>query len=207
MTAEGLVVAGMFLFVTRGKPLSKLSPRSPPSSPLSSETLVSMAGQFAIHLMTILAVTFMADLYKDDYDPSSVPDGPFNPNTLNTSTFLVTVLATVNTFLVNYRGRPFMQDLRENKLLYRSIQICYVVIFACALDIFPPLNQLLQLSTLPATGPPAENLSANNLSLAKNVIAELVELFGYRTLLCGIMCLDTCAVMVVEKGVRVMYES
>merc|ERR1712087_760255 len=152
MTAEGLVVAGLFLFVTRGKPLSKLSPKSPPSSPLSRETLFSMAAQFGVHFVSILAITFMAEMFVDDYDPSRVPDGPFNPNTLNTSTFLVTVLATINTFLVNYRGKPFMQDLKDNKLMSCCLKGCYFVLFACALDIFPPLNHLLQLSPLPTGG-------------------------------------------------------
>merc|ERR1712176_1114943 len=140
-----------------------------------------------------MAVTVLAEMYVDDYDPSRVPDGPFNPNTLNTSTFLVTVLATINTFLVNYRGKPFMQDLKDNKLMSRCLKGCYFVLFACALDVFPPLNQLLQLSPLPTAGPPIVNLQ-NNRGAMSEILAHSIEQFGYRTMLCIIMCLDTVLV-------------
>lgn len=56
----------------------------------------------------------------------------------------------VNTFAVNYRGRPFMKGLRENKLFYRSLLLCYGALAVCALEVFPPLNDLLQLTILPS---------------------------------------------------------
>ncbi|KAL7498233.1 hypothetical protein ACHAWT_006367 [Skeletonema menzelii] len=207
MTAVGMVVAGLFLFVTRGKPLTKISPRKPPSSVLCKETLLSMTVQFAIHFVAIMTVTYMSDVYVDPYDPSAmVPDGPFNPNTLNTATFLVTVLATINTFVVNYRGRPFMENLTENKLLFRSIQACYATLFICALDIFPPLNQLLQLTPLPSTGPPSFNMSEyGHGSDADSIIPmmlQAIDVIGFRLMLCIIMCLDTALVTLSEKAIR-----
>ncbi|KAK1733658.1 cation-transporting ATPase [Skeletonema marinoi] len=207
MTAVGLVVAGLFLFVTRGKPLSKISPRKPPSSVLCKETLLSMTVQFAIHFVAIMTVTYMSDVYVDPYDPSAmVPDGPFNPNTLNTATFLVTVLATINTFVVNYRGRPFMENLTENKLLFRSLQACYAVLFVCALDIFPPLNQLLQLTPLPSTGPPSFNVNdvgqGGDVDSIQGMMLQAIDAIGFRLMLCVIMCLDTAFVTLSEKAIR-----
>jgi len=207
MTAVGLVVAGLFLFVTRGKPLSKISPRKPPSSVLCKETLLSMTVQFLIHFVAIMSVTYMSDVYVDPYDPSAlVPDGPFNPNTLNTATFLVTVLATINTFVVNYRGRPFMENLTENKLLFRSIQACYAVLFVCALDMFPPLNQLLQLTPLPSTGPPAFNINdvgqGGDVDSIRSLMLQAIDAIGFRLMLCVIMCLDTALVTLSEKTIR-----
>jgi cation-transporting ATPase 13A1 len=84
LTAVGVVVAILFLFVTRGKPLPKLSTQKPPSSVLCTETMISIAVQFGIHFVAIMSVTFISDAYVDPYDPSTVPDGPFHPNTLNT---------------------------------------------------------------------------------------------------------------------------
>jgi cation-transporting ATPase 13A1 len=206
MTAVGLVVAGLFLFVTRGKPLSKISPRKPPSSVLCKETLLSMTVQFVIHFVAIMTVTYMSDVYVDPYDPSAmVPDGPFNPNTLNTATFLVTVLATINTFVVNYRGRPFMENLTENKLLFRSIQACYAVLFVCALDMFPPLNQLLQLTPLPSTGPPAFNVGGDVDSI-QGMMLQAIDAIGFRLMLCIIMCLDTAFVTLSEKAIRTVMD-
>jgi cation-transporting ATPase 13A1 len=165
-----------------------------------------MTVQFAIHFVAIMTVTYLSDVYVDPYDPSAmVPDGPFNPNTLNTATFLVTVLATINTFLVNYRGRPFMESLAENKLLFRSIQACYAVLFVCALDMFPPLNQLLQLSPLPSTGPPAFN--ANDCNSIQWLMLQAIEAIGFRSMLCMIMCLDTTCVTLAEKAIRSLMDA
>ena len=222
LTAVGLVVAGLFLFVTRGKPLPKLSTQKPPSSVLCKETLLSMAIQFAIHFTAIMAVTHMSDAYVDPYDPSMIPDAQFNPNTLNTATFLVTVLSTINTFVVNYRGRPFMENLNENVVLFRSIQVCYLVLFVCALDMFPPLNQLLQLSPLPSSGRPvfhsnfdndageynaSDDIAADDENILQQWLLQAVDLVGFRMLLCVIMCLDTALVVGAEHALRLVMKS
>lgn len=202
LTAQGLVVAGLFLFVTRGKPLSKLSPKKPPSSILCKATLISMICQFAVHFVTIMIVTHMSNAYIDTHDPSMIPDGPFVPNTLNTATFLITVLAMINTFLVNYQGRPFVENLTENTLLFRSIVLCYCVLFVCALDIFPPLNELLQLSTLPSgeKGALTFNEQASNSPLG--IINQAADLIGFRLLLAALMLFDTSLVIFFEFLIR-----
>lgn len=151
LTILGIVVAGLFFFVTRGKPLATLSPIRPPSSVMCSQALLSIAGQFAIHFAFIIIATDVSLNFVDPFDPSMIPDASFNPNVLNSCTFLLTMTATVNTFVVNYQGKPFMQDLRDNTLLYRSCQVCYVVLFACSLEVFPPLNDLFQLAIFPET--------------------------------------------------------
>ncbi|KAL9179232.1 hypothetical protein ACHAXT_008522 [Thalassiosira profunda] len=211
LTAVSLVVAMLFLFVTRGKPLPKLSTQKPPSSVLCKETLLSMTVQFGIHFVAIMAATVLSELWVDSYDPSIVPDGPFHPNTLNTATFLVTVLCTINAFLVNYRGRPYMEDLTENKLLLRSIQACYFVLFVCATEAFTPLNQLMQLSPLPTSGPPLFlEVGAGEASLGSvlhEALLQGVSLVGFRGVLCVIMCLDTALVSSGEKAIRSLFKN
>jgi cation-transporting ATPase 13A1 len=145
------LVNALFLFVTRGKPLSMLSPERPPSSVLCAQAILSIAVQFAVHYSAILLATDAALAFVDPYDPSMIPDGTFNTNVLNACTFLLTMVATVNTFLVNYKGRPFMQDFRDNTILLRVVQLCHAVIWICALEAFPPLNDLLQLAPFPPT--------------------------------------------------------
>lgn len=212
LTAVGLAVAALFLFVTRGRPLPKLSARRPPSSVLSAETMLLMAVQFGIHYGAIMSVAFMSDAYVDPYDHSVVPDGPFHPNTLNTATFLITVLATINAFLVNYRGRPYMESLAENALLFRSIQGCYLVLSICAVEVFPPLNQLMQLSPLPAGGPPAFRLCDEGSigdedgGFVHELLLGAVTSFGFRTMLCVIMVVDTTLVTLLEKTIRSVFE-
>jgi manganese-transporting P-type ATPase len=94
LTIFGFAVAALFFFVTRAEPLPTLSPLQPPSSVLCSEALISIAGQCLIHIAGILIGTECALSYVDPYDPSLVPDGPFNPNVLNTCTFLLTCVST-----------------------------------------------------------------------------------------------------------------
>lgn len=201
LTVVGLVIAALFYFITRGQPLSSLSPKRPPSSVLCKSTLISIAAQFAVHFLCIMAVTHLSTLHLDPDDPSLVPDGPFNPNVLNTATFLVTVLATVNTFVVNYRGRPYMQNLTENKLMLRSVQISYIALFACALEIFPPLNELMQLNPLPADG--AEVFTVAGGGGLGEQLSIVVESIGFKLTLCLCMVIDTAlayqAEMIVQK--------
>jgi cation-transporting ATPase 13A1 len=52
-TASGLLTAALFLFVSFAKPLSKLAPYKPPASVLAPSVLLSVLGQFAVHLYTL----------------------------------------------------------------------------------------------------------------------------------------------------------
>lgn len=108
LTALGLAVAALFYFVTRAQPLPTLSVIRPPSSVLCAQALLSISVQFVVHCAAILLVTEAAMSFVDPFDPSLVPDGPFNPNVLNSATFLMTCVATLNTFAVNYRGKSIV---------------------------------------------------------------------------------------------------
>ena len=111
-------------------------------------------------------------------------------------------LATINTFAVNYRGSPFMADLSGNKLLYRTLQACYITLGACALEVFPPLNDLLQLTALP-TG----NLSRNELTpFSHHVLIDVVESVGFPAFLCGLMVADTVAVVALNRWIIRRFE-
>ena len=70
LTALGLVVAALFLFVTKGKPLNSLSSQRPPSSVLCAQALVSIAAQFVVHLVAILTVSNMTIPFIDPDNPS-----------------------------------------------------------------------------------------------------------------------------------------
>jgi cation-transporting ATPase 13A1 len=205
LTILGIVVAGLFFLVTRGKPLPNLSATLPPTSVLCTQALVSIGLQFFIHYTLMIVATEIALSFVDPYDPSMIPDGPFNPNTLNTCTFLISVLATVNTFAVNYRGEPFVEPLRRNKVLWRSLQVCYVILFACALEIFPPLNDLFQLAEFPdVVGDGSKewmidySYSNQNVIFLVSNLTRLVKTIGFRFFMLGLMFCDTILVFSVE---------
>mmetsp|Transcript_11071 Transcript_11071/g.16261 ORF Transcript_11071/g.16261 Transcript_11071/m.16261 type:complete len:1316 (-) Transcript_11071:26-3973(-) len=200
LTILGIVVAGLFFFVTRGKPLATLSPTRPPASVMCSQALLSIAGQFAIHFAFIMIATDVSLSFVDPFDPSMIPDASFNPNVLNSCTFLLTMTATVNTFVVNYRGKPFMQDLRDNTLLCRSCQVCYIVLFACSLEVFPPLNDLFQLTTFPET---KVDLASDDdwivaISQAGG-LTNFVREVGFPGTMTILMAADTVMALVVNK--------
>ena len=108
-----------------------------------------------------------------------------------------------------------MESLSDNKLLFRSIQGCYFVLFVCAAEIFPPLNQLMQLSPLPTSGPPAFHIHENERgnisgyddeSFVHGVLLGGVTSAGFQTMLCVIMVLDTALVCVAERTIRSLFE-
>jgi len=205
LTVVGMVVAAMFLFVTKGKPLSTLSPQRPPSTVLCKQVLLSITVQFVIHFVAIMAATNLSLSYVDPYDPSIIPDGAFNPNTLNTCTFLLTVMATINTFVVNYRGKPFTENLMDNKLMLRSVQVSYGALFASALEVFPPLNQLIQLAPLPTP----EVVRAMPVDMIQNenvYLSGMVDMFGFNVTLCIFMVLDGVLSYVAEKTIVRIFE-
>jgi cation-transporting ATPase 13A1 len=200
LTILGVVVAALFLFVTRGKPLPTLSPTRPPSSVLCPQALISIVGQFAVHLLFIVLATDVSLAFVDPYDPSIIPDASFNPNVLNSCAFLLTMIATVNTFVVNYRGEPFMQNLRKNKMLFRSTQVFYVVLFASALEVFPPLNDLLQLAPFPETQIDLDGTDDWAVAISEaGGVTRFVQELGFPVAMSIFMALDTILAFTVEK--------
>jgi len=208
LTILGLIVAALFFFVTRGKPLPVLSDVRPPTSVLSASALLSIATQFTVHYLAMVVATEVALSFVDPYDPSMIPDGPFNPNALNTCTFLVSAVATVNTFAVNYAGEPFVEPLSKNKMMFRSLQLSYGVLIICALEVFPPLNDLLQLDPLPDSSQFGEMewMSTRESSAWVSGLISVVKEIGLPIFLSGLMIADTVLVFVAEKGIVSLFQ-
>ena len=102
MTLTGVVIALSFLFISRAKPLAKLSKEKPPSSLFSFYMLFSLFGQFTIHLLSIIYVVKQAKIFESS---KILPDDTFKPNVLNTSLFLLTNVMQLSTFITNYQGK------------------------------------------------------------------------------------------------------
>ena len=88
--------------------------------------------------------------FIDPADPSMLRDGDFRPNVVNTVVFIGSIVTQANSFGANYTGEPFMESFRDNKMLSRSLLVAWCVALICATDVFPPLNDMLQLVPLPS---------------------------------------------------------
>lgn len=148
MTVTGIVLAIASFMVSRSKPLKKLSPERPASSVFSPPLFSSLLGQFAIHVAALIACTRYVEPYiPKDYVPD--PEAEFSPSLMNTVVFLLSVAQQVSVYVLNYKGRPFMQGIRDNKLLMNSLLASFGILFVCAAEISPQLNEFMELVPWP----------------------------------------------------------
>ena len=98
-----------------------------------------------------------------------------------------------------------MADIHENKLLYRSLQVSYGILAVCALELFPPLNDLLQLTAMPSTSD-ATGESFGHLLNSENPLNKVIVSVELPVFLCGVMAIDTVLVFAAERVIRSHFE-
>jgi cation-transporting ATPase 13A1 len=148
MTVTGILIAIAFYYVSRSRPLKKLAPHQPPRSMFTPSLLLSLLGQFAIHLGALVFATMLSKSYLPaDYLVDL--KGDFKPNILNTIIFLLSTTQQVSVFLANYKGEPFMQSIRKNRPLLYSLLSCATLMLVASLELLPDLNQYMELVPLP----------------------------------------------------------
>lgn len=74
----------------------------------------------------------------------------FEPNIINSTVYLICMGLQVSTFAVNYKGHPFMESLRENRLLLYSIFASSGVVLCLALNLVDDLQSTFQIIDFPA---------------------------------------------------------
>ncbi|EYC39599.1 hypothetical protein Y032_0649g1113, partial [Ancylostoma ceylanicum] len=147
-TIQGLLLAACFLFVSRSKPLKTLSKQRPMSNIFNAYTLLTVTGQFIIHFGCLLYVVNSAHAAAPRKEPVDL-EAKFTPNVLNTSVYIISMALQVCTFAVNYRGRPFMESLIENKAMLYSILISGSSVFMLAVGASADAMQQFELVILP----------------------------------------------------------
>ena len=76
-------------------------------------------------------------------------DAEFVPNIINSTVYLICMGLQVSTFAVNYKGHPFMESLRENRLLMYSILASSGVVLCLALNLVPDIQSAFQIIDFP----------------------------------------------------------
>eukprot|EP00053_Salpingoeca_punica_P016289 m.153139 g.153139 ORF g.153139 m.153139 type:complete len:1178 (+) comp16932_c0_seq1:66-3599(+) len=148
MTVQGLCMAVCMMSVSKSKPLRKLSEERPRHTIFSPFMMISLFGQFAVH---VAAVQFVVNAVKQlpGYKPVKyIPDSVFKMSHLNTAVFLAVTMCQVVTFAVNYRGKPFMNGIMENKNLLYVLGGTAAVIATSALGI-DYFSGMLELTDMP----------------------------------------------------------
>lgn len=93
-----------------------------------------------------------------------------------------------------------MKSLRNNKLFYRSLLVSYGCLFCCSLELFPPLNDLLQLAPLPSINDVEE-------VTIPGALLPLVKAVDFPVLFSGIMALNTLISFVYERLLLDLFEN
>lgn len=171
-TLQGLLLAASFLFISRSKPLKVLSKQRPLPNIFNIYTISTVLLQFIIHFMSLVYLVQEASEYveKDivntttslslnnsllhNVNASSLNsidpvEEEFKPNVVNSAVFIISMALQICTFSVNYRGRPFMENLVENKPLLYSTLGTVAVILCLSMGTLEKLNEHFEIIQFP----------------------------------------------------------
>ncbi|XP_009590998.1 putative manganese-transporting ATPase PDR2 isoform X1 [Nicotiana tabacum] len=146
-TISGVFTAAFFLFISHARPLPTLSAERPHPNIFCAYVLLSLLGQFAIHLLFLISSVNEASKYMPD--ECIEPDSNFHPNLVNTVSYMVGLMLQVATFAVNYMGHPFNQSIPENKPFLYALLAAVGFFTAITSDLFRDLNDWLKLVPMP----------------------------------------------------------
>lgn len=120
MTVQALFLVTCVLMISKATPLDELSRERPYGHVLHPYAIVTILGQFAIHLFLM---TYALDFARglEDRVQFNLDEDKFKMSILNSVVYVLTLTMQLTTFTVNYRGYPFMLPLRENKPLLRTL--------------------------------------------------------------------------------------
>lgn len=82
-------------------------------------------------------------------DPNVDLEAKFEPSLLNSAVYLLQLIQQISTFAINFQGRPFRENLSENRTMYLGIVGVSALAFACSTEFIPEINQ--NLSFVPFT--------------------------------------------------------
>ncbi|CAF3962733.1 unnamed protein product [Adineta steineri] len=149
-TLQGLLLAGCFLFISRSKPLKTLARERPLPNIFNLYTLISVLGQFAIHLTALVYVVNEAHKrIPPKSDEFADLEAEFTPNLVNSTVYIMSITLQIATFAVNYQGYPFMESLRSNKPLLYSIIFSFSLVISLIFNLLPQLTEQFQIVLIP----------------------------------------------------------
>ncbi|KAL3639680.1 putative manganese-transporting ATPase pdr2 [Castilleja foliolosa] len=146
-TISGVFTAAFFLFISHASPLPTLSAERPHPNIFCSYVLLSLLGQFTVHIFFLITSVKEAEKYMPD--ECIEPDSNFHPNLVNTVSYMVGLMLQVATFAVNYMGHPFNQSITQNRPFLYALVGAVGFFTVITSDLFRDLNDWLKLVPLP----------------------------------------------------------
>ncbi|CAD6341162.1 unnamed protein product, partial [Miscanthus lutarioriparius] len=146
-TISGVFTAAFFLFISHARPLQTLSAERPHPNIFCAYVLLSILGQFAMHIFFL--ITAVNEASKHMPEECIEPDSGFHPNLVNTVSYMVNMMIQVATFAVNYMGHPFNQSISENKPFKYALYGAVAFFTVITSDMFRDLNDYMKLEPLP----------------------------------------------------------
>ncbi|GBG26936.1 Manganese-transporting ATPase 13A1 [Hondaea fermentalgiana] len=150
-TIAGLLIAGLFMFISWAEPLETLSRERPVASVFSASVMVSLLGQLVVHFASLFAVLHLTTPFVESGAEEMRPDADFKPNVINSAVFLVGLCMQCNVFGANYHGHPFMQSLWDNKVFHRILLATWSLSVLLTAEVIPGLGETFELVPLPDT--------------------------------------------------------
>ncbi|PLW18388.1 hypothetical protein PCANC_08835 [Puccinia coronata f. sp. avenae] len=177
MTIQGVCMSACFLCISRAKPVERLSKERPQGSIFNTYVVATVLGQFMCHLAALIYITRLCETTSPRTKEINL-DAEFEPSLLNSAIYLLSTCQSVSTFAVNFQGRPFREDIKENKPLFYGLLGAAAVAFCGATNFVPEANGWLQLVDMPTS---------------------------FRMQLCLVMCMDFGGAMLVELVVKFLF--
>lgn len=137
MISIGVLSSVGFSAITRPKSLPTISKERPISSIFSLYVFSSIISQSIVQIGTMYMVYRRIPIPK--------PASSFEPSVMNTVLFVISSVQTVSTFVCNYIGRPFREDLLENNVLGLSLLGIVGFIANVLFRVHSDLNDMIQV--------------------------------------------------------------
>ncbi|KAK0390167.1 hypothetical protein NLU13_3739 [Sarocladium strictum] len=143
-TISGLLMSVCFLSISRARVVEGLSKERPQPNIFNFYIIGSILGQFAVHIVTLIYIARLCERLEPRSDDVDL-EAEFKPSLLNSAVYLLQLIQQISTFAINYQGRPFRESLSENKGMFYGIVGVSGLAFACAMEVFPEINQQMKL--------------------------------------------------------------